>query len=109
MCVLPRWCASDRDRYKKIWAMIMTNPEKFPPDGLTLPEEDQEAFGFEVLDRDKILKAFPNNERSKKIQRKDPENSKRDCNPKTHSSSSAGNVAPNTIRKRKKLQKFAII
>ena len=48
-------------------------------------------------------------ERSKKIQRKDPENSKRDCNPKTHSSSSAGNVAPNTIRKRKKLQKFAII
>ena len=61
--------ASDRDRYKKIWAMIMTNPEKFPPDGLTLPEEDQEAFGFEVLDRDKILKAFPNNERSKKIRK----------------------------------------
>lgn len=48
-------------------------------------------------------------ERSKKIQRKDPENSTGDRNPKTYSSSSAGSIAPNTIRKRKKLQKFAII
>jgi len=59
--------APERDRYKKIWAKIMTDPINFPDQGLQVPEEWQESCGLEIINRETILKAFPNNNKSKSI------------------------------------------
>jgi len=59
--------AADRERYKQIWARIMTDPLLFGDQPLRVPEDEQEILGLEDINRENILKAFPNNNRSKAI------------------------------------------
>jgi hypothetical protein len=61
---------AERDRYKQVWARIMTDPINFGNRPLSPPEDLVEEWGFEKgfkIDRETILKAFPNNNRSKSI------------------------------------------
>lgn len=58
--------SSDMSRFKNIWARVMTNPLFFPPQGLTVSEDegDVERLGLRVIDRNNILKAFGNSARA---------------------------------------------
>jgi len=59
--------AAERDRYKQVWARIMTDPIYFGDQPLPVPEDEQEMLGLQEINRENILKAFPNNNRSKAI------------------------------------------
>jgi len=60
--------SSDRERFKMVWARIMTDPTKFPQEGVAIIEkEDQEEMGLEEINRDTIVKGFGHSQRAKKI------------------------------------------
>ncbi|KAJ1492756.1 hypothetical protein T484DRAFT_1770346 [Baffinella frigidus] len=68
--------SADMNRFRSIWARVMTNPLFFPTQGLTVSEDegdmerlglregDVERLGLRVIDRNNILKAFGNSARA---------------------------------------------
>jgi hypothetical protein len=58
--------ASDMNRFKAIWARVMSNPKFFTTD-IKVEEGEREQLGLSFISRDNIIKAYGEGSRSRKI------------------------------------------